>query len=352
MKQTVIIDPTARILYSAFYIKGLYDVFGRKNISFSAGCFRELQRRGDPDAYDHYLAFVVVGPGGSTRRYIVDFRDHPTVKERAYGWCDRYAKINFNERLTDRRYHGKMAYLPPSFGIRIWNSWETKYYYWSNLLLSGFSPLVSTKRYREDYLVQRRRPTLEDYAKNAGDKRNAADSRPYVFMIGTLWPHKNGIEGTTEERINVERKTFIDACKALRCNFEGGFFAHPGHPQYEEYKEVIFSNRYPVEQYLEKTKLSAVVYNTPAVGNCHGWKLGEYLAMGKAIISTPLSNRLPEKLIHGKNIHIVSNKDEIQEAVDLLLKNDGYRKSLEQGAKAYYEKHVSPEKVIEHIVET
>jgi glycosyltransferase involved in cell wall biosynthesis len=347
MKQRVIIDSTVRILYSAFYIKGLYDVFGRKNVSFSAGCFRELQRKADPEAYDHYMAFVVVGPGGGTRRYVVDFRDHPSVKERAYGWCDRYAKINVSERLTDRRYGGKMARLPPGFGIRIWNSWETNYYFWSNLLLSGFSPPAGMERFREDYYVQRRRPALDDYVKNVGDKRNAADSRPYVFMIGTLWPHKNCIEGT-----NVERKMFIDACKALQCNFEGGFFAHPEHPQYEEYKEVIFSNRYPVEQYIEKTKLSAVVFNTPAVGNCHGWKLGEYLAMGKAIISTPLSNRLPEELIHGKNIHIVSNKEEIREAVDLLLKNGGYRKSLEQGARAYYEKHVSPEKVIEHIVGT
>ena len=93
--------------------------------------------------------------------------------------------------------------------------------------------------------------------------------------------------------------------------------------------------RYPISEYIKKTKLSTIVFNTPSVHNCHGWKLGEYLAMGKAIISTPLSNNLPEDLVHGKNIHFVSNMSELKIAINFLLDNSSYRMILEQGAKEY-----------------
>jgi hypothetical protein len=54
--------------------------------------------------------------------------------------------------------------------------------------------------------------------------------------------------------------------------------------------------------------------------------LGEYLAMGKAIISTPLSNKLPEDFIHGKIIHIISNLEELKNAILLIIEDNSYRK--------------------------
>jgi glycosyltransferase involved in cell wall biosynthesis len=78
--------------------------------------------------------------------------------------------------------------------------------------------------------------------------------------------------------------------------------------------------------------------------------LGEFLAMGKAIISIPLSNELPEELIHGKNIHIVTDISEIEGAIKLLLNNHDYRRNLENGAKIYYSKYANPKSVIEYIL--
>jgi len=102
--------------------------------------------------------------------------------------------------------------------------------------------------------------------------------------------------------------------------------------------------------YLQKTKRSAFVFNTPSVHGCHGWKLGEYLAMGKAILSTPLSNQLPEDLTHGLDVHLVSDMADLGSAVDLLLSDVSYRRRLECGASEYYLKHCAPARVIEHVL--
>ena len=346
MKTRVIIDPTSRILYSSFYIKGLFRVFGKKNVSFSTNNFMELNRKKESHSYDHYMAFVVISPNNSLNKFIIDFRDKPSVKESAYEWCDKYAKINFNINSTDKRFHDKMISISPGFGIKIWNLWDTAYYCCSNFIKCKFSPIVKLKTHLSDYRAQYKRVMLDEYMISSPFKSNETPAKPYVFMIGTLWTQKNCIEGT-----NLLRKTFVEVCKSSNCDFEGGFFASVEHPQYSEFKDLIFSERYSIDSYIKKTKLSALVFNTSTVHNCHGWKLGEYLAMGKAIISTPISNELPKKLEHGKNIHIIQNLDELKSAVNLLLTNSDYRKMLSDGAIDYYSKYACPEKIIEYILQ-
>lgn len=343
MKTKVIIDPASGIWYSSFYIIGLYKVFGKKNVTFSRKYFRELKRKKETHLYDQYMAFVVVSPNKSLNKIIVDFGDKPTVNESAYEWCDKYAKINFNIKLTDKSFHDKMVSIPPGFGIQIWNFWETVYYCCSNFIKCKFSPKI--KLFYRDYHSQCKRPILENYIGKLVDEGVENPDIPFVFMIATLWTHKNCIEGT-----NLLRKTFVEVCKTLNCSFEGGFIASESHPQYSEFQDLIFSVPYSMGRYIKKTKQSSIVFNTPAVHNCHGWKLGEYLAMGKAIISTPISNQLPEALEHGKNIHIVQNNEELKTAINLLLKDSNYREKLENGAKDYYSKLAKPDKVIAYIL--
>ena len=122
----------------------------------------------------------------------------------------------------------------------------------------------------------------------------------------------------------------------------------PEYAEYRErYKDFIFEKRLSMDDYILKTKESVMVFNTPSVGGCHGWKLAEYLCMGKAIISTPLSREMPgEGLIHGENIHFIASTEELEEAVAFIKTNVNYRKHLEQGARHYYEEYIAPDKVI------
>ena len=102
--------------------------------------------------------------------------------------------------------------------------------------------------------------------------------------------------------------------------------------------------------YLLNIKRSAFVFNTPAAWACHGWKLGEFLAMGKAIISTPFVNEMPENMVHGENIYFVESENEMEVGVNLLLSDNILRRKLEMGAKEYYDKWLKPEVVIRRII--
>ncbi len=342
----IIIDPTSRILYASFYIEGLYQFFGKKNVSFSSSYFSNLKRDSEEFAFEHYFAFVLINSDKKISKFVIDFCDPIDINPAAYAWCDYYAKINTGITLNESNLTSKIISIPPGFGIKIWNKSETLYNCILNLIKSKCSPIVSFKRFFKDYYEQYKRPKLEDYQNNESII-NSGTTIPYVFTIAKLWDDTDSMT-----RTNILRKKFIEICKSMNCNFEGGFFASSYNQHYEGFKSLLFYRLYSANEYVTKTILSEIVFNTPSVHKCHGWKLGEFLAMGKPILSTPISNKLPEDLVHGETLHIVSNDEELNIGINLLLTNSDYRFRLSQKAKDYYNKNVSPFSVIKNIVKS
>ncbi|MEL7587633.1 MAG: hypothetical protein AAGU19_13040 [Prolixibacteraceae bacterium] len=338
----VFVDPSGRMLYSSFYLQGLYDEFGKRNVRFSSRHFRELNRKSDSNSFDHYMAFVIVSPSNHINRIIIDFRDKPGIKQNAWDWCDLYAKINFNPALTDQKYLSKIISVGPSFGIRIWDFWETAWYCVSNFIRCGFLPVAAWKRHLSDYYGQYIRPRMGEYTRR--QPVSGESERPYVFMLARLWP------GTSVDQTNRLRKEFMQCCRTADCDFEGGFFTSGNSLPEKGYENVWAKRPYTTKEFLKNNQASAFVFNTPAVYNCHGWKLGEFLAMRKAIISSTLVNELPEPLVHGVHIHYVRNREELEAAINLLLTDRSYRAKLEEGAAAYYLRYIEPRSVIQNSI--
>jgi hypothetical protein len=95
-----------------------------------------------------------------------------------------------------------------------------------------------------------------------------------------------------------------------------------------------------------------VAFNNPAVHGCHGWKLGEFLALGKAIITLPLSRALPAPLEHGVHLHVVDGSPEsLDDALDRIRRDDAYRRTLEANARRWYEQQIEPQRLASRLLE-
>lgn len=337
----IYIDPSIQILYSSFYLKGLFEFFGKKNVMFSNRYFYDLNKQRDNYSYESYMAFVIK-ENEKISKVIIDFGDDSPIRENAYNWCDLYAKVNLFKGQDEEIVKTKILSIAPSFGIRIWNVFEVSYYCLTNLVKLNFKPQRSLKKYFYSYLSQFKARRLERFSNL---NNNEETQKKFIFFIASLWPEVNCLTGT-----NLYRKFFLEVCLRNKIYVQGGFVVNDAnHPQFSEFKELIIKKRVRLAEFIEKTKQSTFVFNTPAVHNCHGWKLGQYLAMNKAIISMPFVNSLPEDMEHGKNIHFVSDISGLDEAVTKLLNDDDYRKELEIGAALYYEKYVNPAAVIREI---
>ena len=319
----VIIGSDSDIVYSSFYIQGLCRLFGKRNVRFG-------RIEGKP-AQSGSLSFVLYREGRQERKYAISLADSYKVDESLYDWCDAYGSVNANFAKTPEQFHGKLVALCPSFGVRLWSQPRALLY-----ALSDADKDMSIKKRLGKALRMLHRPTYEDYSPSAVSDR-------CVFFLSTLW--YNDEWNKNDEGVNARRASFIRACRELNgeVNFEGGLVSQGR----ERSSEALFADclceSVPMKEWLEKTKRSVLVFNTPAFWDCHGWKLGEYLAMGKCIVSTKLSNDLPVPLEHGKNIHFVENSQEaMKESVKYIIDHPEYRMMLEQGARSYWEAYGTP----------
>lgn len=322
----ILIDGDCDLVYSSFYILGLRQLFGKRNVKFG-------KIEGRPSA-PRTFCFLVFCDDRQPRKINISLNDSYQVNGDVYDWCDVYGSVNANYSKTPERFHEKMVSLCPSFGVRCWNFPETVIH-----AVSGASYRSYTlKKYLGRHKRMLKRPVYGDYLVPA---KGGVDSN-YVFFLSTLW--YNDEWNKNDEGVNARRANFIRACKELEgVRFEGGLVSQGSGRSSEPLFSDCLHGGIPMAEWMEKTKRSALVFNTPAFWDCHGWKLGEYLAMGKCIVSTALSNDLPAPLRHGENIHFVENdKESMKEAVDYILKHPDYREKLEKGARTYWDQYGSP----------
>ncbi len=335
----IIIDPLYNPLYATFYLEGLIKKYGKNNIYFSSRLFKTKKNRGSN------FDFIIENSNKITR-YSIDFNDFNYLNSQAsYDWCDVYGKVNTNWQITSTKDFPKIISLAPSFGVRTFSDIQTFFYIINLLLLKIKWGTINYRKFIGKYKrLYQNRLFYEQY------ENNLPTDEHYVFHLSTLWYSDEW--NKNDEMVNRVRANFIRICKDMPAiKFEGGLLSQKGRSSEELFDDVLYPRRkrMSIQTYIEKTKKSIFVFNTPSFWNCHGWKLGEYLSMGKAIISTPLSNDLPFPLEHGINIHFIKDdsEDELKSAIDQIIKNPDYKRKLEEGAKNYWETYGNPEKSLE-----
>ncbi|MBP8973524.1 MAG: glycosyltransferase [Anaerolineae bacterium] len=269
-------------------------------------------------------------------KVLIDASDPPSFAPEGLDWCDIYAKINVDDRQIPANYRHKVLPVGPSFGIKLWELPRTMLLAMTRYV--RFRAFISHPREYFAGYYRQWRYRLPETAFVPGKSQGN-----YIFFAGSLWKR--------EPETNVYRANFIRVCSSLeQIQFEGGF-APRTRNDIQGFEELTMVRRIPFDEYLTKLKSSAVAFNTPAVAGCHGWKLAEFLALGKAIISTPLTRTLPSPLEHGVHVHYVDGSPEsIRQAVVDICHDDGYRRKLETNAREYYLTYLHPSQVMRRIL--
>lgn len=334
MDRKVIVDPACNVNYASFYIEGLRQVFGRKNIVWRRKPFEMLHYNLDC----HCLAFVING-----RRYVADFADSNKLFFPDFlNWADVYGKVNYCQEYIPTGFAEKIVAIGPNFGIANFgaNRWSATFRCLINWPLVYGRLNYSFKSYWSPYLwlYKRHGIKFEPNAESVGTTS--------VFMVARWW--------SGQSWVNTARVNFIRACRSLAAEgvitFVGGLI-----PDQEDGtdcpNDVKLECEIPMNEYIEGMKHSMLVFNTPSVHHCHGWRLPEYLSQGKVILSTPFVNELPVSLVHGKNIYF-SEADEqsLYDAIKNLALDSALRKQLSFGSREFWNEHACPEACVRRFI--
>lgn len=328
----VTVHPSFDPGYYGFYWEGLRRL--GTGIRLSAEGFPDADDSGFFDAKDTFALTVETGVG--TKRLYISADDHADLRARVLDWADRLGKVNLAPAAVPSVDGCDVVAIGPSFGIRAW-SWPTALHLARTVHRETPAPLRDRRQVRQ-FIDQRRRRVPEDRY------RPMASDPDFVFFAAWPW--------VRHPEVNPPRAEFIRAChRQSDLHFEGGFAPRRrGNP--EAYEGLYATKRYPLRRYLDLMGRSAVAFNNPAVHGCLGWKLGEFLALGKAVISLPLGRHLPTPLEHGVHVHYVDGSPaSLDDALDRLRNDLPYRQRLETAARAYYDDWLRPEVVMGRLLD-
>jgi len=265
------------------------------------------------------------------KKFVIDAWDKDIVNEHWLQWSDVYGKVNLP-------LDTKIDKVVPIGPWTITKAW-------------GIGSMAWTFMQRASWGESKRRPHRADargflvqYKRLPSNKLAPAPASPtYIFALHRHWP--------SVPEVNELRARFMRVARcSAKVTFEGGFCPCDRNDPMTGYSDLR-RRRLSQRKWMQLTTRSAAVLNTTGVYGSLDVKLGEYLALGKAIISTPVPFQLPSSLEHGTHIHVIDGSEEsMKEAIEHIVCEPAYRLHLEANARAYFDKFSSPRAIIQCLV--
>ena len=170
---------------------------------------------------------------------------------------------------------------------------------------------------------------------------------PKVLFMVRAWD-TNLIEDKSQKEIVEElNETRAQCVRILRKEFGERFFGGLAHDDYavRNFKDCLLpkselSNK---SKYLEILKSFPICVTTAGLNRSNGWKLGEYVALSKAIITEPLHFQVPGDFAKEINYLEFTSPDELVNAAARLFENRVLRFEIMMNNYRYYHSYLKPD---------
>jgi hypothetical protein len=267
-----------------------------------------------------------------------------------------YFKRSFDPSRVPSKFAGKVRPLGLNYEVRA----------------DGFDP---HEAYREIMLrrssVQRVR-ALFDYALRVGlasincgnrptvtllSRRPEPVSAPSVLFMARAWDPKEIADHSPDriqqrEELNEMRARCIRALRrAFGTQFFGGLqhtpFAVNSYPDLLIPSPALSSKR----RYIQLVRQYPICIATAGLHESNGWKLAEYVALSRAIVSEPLRYTVTGNFLPTQNYLEFRSPEECVSQVSLLLENSELRDSMIKRNWEYYETYLRPDMLVDRLIE-
>ncbi len=288
-------------------------------------------------------------------KIVYDTYDGQTIYDDELEWCDFYFKRSFNADAISE-IEGKEKIFPLGFNYPVYG---IKDYSFSRIIWGGMSS-KSIPDLRKTLISVIRLSLLSYFLKTGSGKRNALysffedlprfDKPKLVIFFARLWDPGRSQEiqfRDERERMNQMRVEIIrKMTKNLGEFFVGGL--EPTEFSLKYYKDCVVQDPHIVykKNYLNLLKHSSIGIATQGLLKSNGWKIGEYIAGAKAVVSESLFSQVPGNFLPSRNYLLFSSSDEAIEQVIKLLENPQLRYEMMVENYAYYHLFLRPNMLI------
>jgi len=190
-------------------------------------------------------------------------------------------------------------------------------------------------------------PTMD-----AMNDRPRPDQEPRIVFLTAAWAPDESLEPHSEKmlerrRLNERRAECIRRLRQrFGDRFVGGF--SPTRHAVREFPDVLMSDpRLSIRRnYLNLLRSCSIGIATAGLHGSIGWKMGEYVAFAKAIVSERLNHEVPGDFRCGRNYLEFSDSEQCADAVGKLMCDHQLRHQMMQDNRCYYESFLRPDAMV------
>jgi hypothetical protein len=178
------------------------------------------------------------------------------------------------------------------------------------------------------------------------------ETDPRIIFYARLWnPDAARQEWKKEERLEINQ-TRIELVLRLRKEFGSRFI---GGIQKDALSEriapgALVKNEDEVYKgnYLKKLRTASIGIASPGLERSVGFKIAEYVAMAKAIVTTPVNCIVPGDFSVAQNYLPYTTIDQCIDACSILISDSNRRSSMMKSNYNYYQEYLCPDKLLIH----
>ena len=185
------------------------------------------------------------------------------------------------------------------------------------------------------------------------DRMEAApkfSAEPKILFMARAWNTETILDQSQKEIVAEINETRAESIRILRREFGKNFFGGLMHDEFSEkhFKDVLLpdnslSNK---RKYLAMLKDFPICVATKGLNNSNGWKLGEYVAFSKAIVTESLHFQVTGDFANEKNYLEFTNSEELLNAVSRLFDDKNLRDEMMKNNREYYQNFVRPDALV------
>lgn len=302
-----------------------------------------VDRTRQPDAPFRDLPAVQAEYRGKKLFYDVwDGYQDPEDVELGLQYCDFYFKRSFSEeknRELFQNYQEKM--YPLGFNYYVTHPGNPVHEpLWRGLL----RPLQG--KTAEQYFVPK-------VFETDGEIRCA--DPPKILFLARLWSREDWLEGdpANDEREAISQSR-IEIIRTLRREYGDAFTGGINDcPLSRQLAPDLIVPRELTERrrYLQAMHGSDICIGTTGLHGSIGWKTGEYVAAGKAIVHEEMCYSVTGDFREGVNYLSFRTAQECVEAVARLIEDPERLLAMKRANAAYYRQYLRPDMLIKHTLE-
>jgi hypothetical protein len=301
------------------------------------------------------LATVLAVVLGDGTRLFYDLRDAARIHPDALDWTDHYFKRSYSPALAPEAAATKVAPLGFNYPVYSGGDWGSRRMLWNavgvvprgvpNTLraLCDMSELLSNLTHRS---AGRSACPVEAF-----EVPPSGNDQPRVLLLTRTWDPATVQNDPALAETWAELNNMRAACiRGLRREFGSSVVSGfaPTSDARRDYPDCVVEDprisRKPF--YLEVMRHSDVCIATTGLAGSNGWRLGEYIASSRAIVSERLLSQVPGEFSRGTNYAEFVDPEGCIEQTVALVENRERRLLMMEKNQRYYEESLRPDRLV------